>query len=110
MSPMTLPHDSMRTVLAYNGLESKNGLVRTTYAGVFSIVKMLPLDCSSVPNHARTSGLSDVRLLTNSHSPDWIRSAHSLIMFSITVTSGPMKMACENGWKISGIHQTGQIR
>src|SRR5215510_7212944 len=36
-SLMTVPQDSMRTVLATNGEPSRNGLVRTTYMGVFSI-------------------------------------------------------------------------
>lgn len=109
MSLMTVPHDSIRTVRPTRGLVSSSGLVRVTYIGVLSIWKMFPLDCSSVPNHARISGLSDSALFTNSQMPDWIRSAHSATMFSSTVHRAHMNTAWENGWAWMGRNHDGQI-
>jgi len=94
----------MRTVRPKNGDVSRNGLVRTTYVGVRSMrVNVCTLSpsrssaCRIVPNHARTSGLSESPLLMNSSQPDWMRIAHSATIDSRQVCIAHMKIACEIG-------------
>lgn len=113
---MTAPQVSIRTVRANSGLVSRNGLVRFTYVGVFSIRPNVCSDrpsrlsaCRMVPNHARTSGLSERPLLMNSSHPDWIRIAHSATMFSRQVCIAQMKIAWENGWAWIGRNHDGQM-
>lgn len=101
---MTCPHVSIRTVRPNIGEVSRNGLVRFTYVGVRNILPNVCGDnpsrsraCRTVPNHARTSGLSESPLLMNSNQPDCNLIAHSATMFSRQVCIAQMKMACENG-------------
>lgn len=109
MSVMTLPHDSIRTVFANSGDVSRNGLVRTTYIGVFSRSMMFGLSSSRFANQSRISGFKLVALLRNWLMPDWIRIAHSEIIVSMTVTRGATNTAWENSWAVIGMNHTGQI-
>lgn len=116
MSVITWPQVSIRTVRIAKGEVSRNGLVRLTYTGVFSIRWNVSMDspsrCSAlatVANHVRKSRFRLAALLTNSQMPDWIRIADSATMLSSTVHNAHMYTAWENGCAWIGRYHDGQM-